>query len=294
MSEIQGQRLTPRLTADGSYTFFSSEFEECFHSHHGAEQEARGKFVEPTGIPERAQRSRLTLLDICYGLGYNSAAALDCIWRVNPDCQVTLVALETDAEVGRVAIANNYLHHWSPKVQTELSQLCTHRQINTPSLNAQLLLGDARHTIQVLAQQGFAADAIFLDPFSPPRCPQLWTIEFLTQVRHCLHPKGTLATYSCSAAVRTGLIAAGFQIGSSTPVGRRTPGTVAALPSNLELPALSAKEIEHLETRAAVPYQDPTLRESNALILERRHRNQAQSALKSTRQWKQQWLSSEL
>ncbi len=291
MSDIQAQHLTPRLTADGSYTFFSSEFGECFHSHHGAEQEARGKFVLPTGLPERAQQDDLTILDICYGLGYNSAAALDCIWQVNPDCRVTLVALETDGAVSEVAIANNYLHHWSQKVQHDLSTLCTERQLRTPTLNAQILIGDARQTIQPLAQGDFMADAIFLDPFSPPHCPQLWTVEFLNQVRHCLQSDGRLATYSCSAAVRSALITAGFQIGASAPVGRRTPGTVAALSCTAALPALSVQELEHLQTRAAIPYRDPELKDTMSLIHERRRQAQQHSALEPTRQWKNRWMS---
>jgi tRNA U34 5-methylaminomethyl-2-thiouridine-forming methyltransferase MnmC len=291
MSDIQAQHLTPRLTADGSYTFFSHEFNECFHSYHGAKQEARGKFVIPTGLPERARQECLTILDICYGLGYNSAAALECIWQVNPDCRVTLVALEVDVGVSEVAIANNYLQHWSPKVQTDLAQLCTEQQINTPTLKAQLFIGDARQTIQPLAQGNFTADAIFLDPFSPPHCPQLWTVDFLTQIRHCLHPNGRLATYSCSAAVRAGLMASGFQIGSSAPVGRRTPGTVAALSTDLTLPSLSLQEAEHMQTRAAVPYRDPTLQDCASAILQRRRQAQQCSALEPTRQWKNRWLA---
>lgn len=294
MSDIQAQHLTPRLTADGSYTFFSHEFGECFHSYHGAKQEAMGKFVVPTGLLERAQQDHLTILDICYGLGYNSAAALDCLWRTNPNCRVTLVALEMDRGVSEVAVANHYLQHWSRKTQDVLSQLCTEHQINASTLSARLLLGDARRTIQALVQENLTADAIFLDPFSPPHCPQLWTVEFLTQVRHCLAPNGRLATYSCAAAVRAGLIAAGFQIGSSAPVGRRTPGTVAALSANSGLPPLSRQEREHLQTRAAVPYQDPALNDHASSILERRCRLQECSALEPTRQWKERWLAAPL
>ena len=44
----------------------------------------------------------------------------------------------------------------------------------------------------------------------------------------CLHVDGLLATYSCTAAVRTALFAADLQIGSTPPARRRSPGTVAA------------------------------------------------------------------
>ena len=44
------KNLTQKLTDDGSYTFFSDEFEELFHSQSGAKQEAQYKFIEPCKI----------------------------------------------------------------------------------------------------------------------------------------------------------------------------------------------------------------------------------------------------
>ena len=286
---MQQQEFTPRVTADGSFTFFSEQFQECFHSHYGARQEAEGKFVGPTRLAVLAQQPRLQLLDICYGLGYNSAAALEQIWQMNPHCQVELWALDVEPAVCVAAIAHQAFQDWSPRVQRYLCQLAQQHQVSSPSLTAQLLIGDARQTIQYLKQQRVQAQAIFLDPFSPPHCPQLWTVEFLTQVCQCLHPQGRLATYSCAAAVRSGLIAAGFEVGASVPVGRRSPGTVAGL-SPVELPPLSRPELEHLQTRAAVPYRDPDLTDPATVIVERRHMEQKTSSLESTKDWKQRWF----
>ena len=285
---MQRQPFTPRVTADGSFTFWSDQFEECFHSHYGAYQEAEGKFVEPTQLASFAQQSTLQLIDICYGLGYNSAAALERIWQVNPQCEVELWALELDPTVCVAAIAHQALARWSPQVQHCLTQLAERHQVVRPELKARLLMGDARQTIQQLGQRHRQAQAIFLDPFSPPRCPQLWTVEFLAQVRRCLHPQGKLATYSCSAAVRSALMAAGLQVGASTPVGRRSPGTIASL-SPGGLPPLSPQELEHLHTRAAVPYRDPSLTDPAAVILERRRLEQQTSPLEATKVWKQRW-----
>ena len=287
---MHGQQFTPRVTADGSFTFFCDQFKECFHSHYGAYQEAQGKFVAPTQLIALAQQPRLQLVDICYGLGYNSAAALAQIWQVNPQCQVTLWALEVDPTVCVAAIAHQALTAWSPRVQQSLIHLAKHHQVDSPGLKAQLLVGDARQTIQHLVQQGIQAQAMFLDPFSPPRCPQLWTMEFCTQVRRCLHPQGRLATYSCAAAVRSGLRLAGLKVGASAPVGRRSPGTIASL-SSRALPPLSPQEWEHLHTRAAVPYRDPSLTDPAAVILERRRLEQQTSPLEATKAWKQRWLS---
>jgi len=282
--------FAPQITEDGSCTFFSEEFQECFHSRSGAKQEAEQKFVQACRLPQLAlERSRLFLLDICYGLGYNSAAALAAIWAVNPNCHVTLMALESDSLVPRSAIAHHLLNPWPATVATLLAQLALQESLVTPQLTAQLWLGDARQTLPNLQQQGFLADAIFLDPFSPPQCPQLWTVEFLRLVAQCLAPTGYLATYSCAAAVRTALQLAGLKIGPSLQVGRRSPGTLAHW-TGRDLTPLSLAEQEHLQTRAAVPYRDPTLTDAAITIKNRRQQEQANSTLEHSRLWKERWL----
>jgi len=281
--------FTPQATADGSFTFFSSEFGETFHSRQGASEEAQFKFVEPTQLRQKAQQSSLRLLDVCYGLGYNTAAALATIWSANPSCCVELIALELDPIVPQAAIAYHLLNPWSTTIAQILKEFAANHQVETTHCKAQLLIGDARKTIQQVHQSGFQADAIFLDPFSPPHCPQLWTIEFLQQVANCLEPMGRLATYSCAASVRTALMAAGLQIGATPPVGRRSPGTIASYPAS-SLPALSSQEQEHLQTRAAIPYRDPHLCDSAASILERRQMEQQVSLLEPTSHWKKRWF----
>lgn len=281
--------LTPQLTADGSFTFFSEEFGELFHSHSGAKQEAEAKFVAPCQLSERASRSQsLCLLDICYGLGYNTAAALAAIWAANPQCQVELVALELDLAVPQQAIAQQLLQEWPPPVPELLAKLAATCQIQAPQLRAKLGMGDGRQELQKLRNSGFQADAIFLDPFSPPKCPQLWTVEFLAMAAQCLKPTGRLVTYSCGAAVRIALQLAGLQVGPTPSVGRRSPGTIAGF-CHQELPPLSEQEREHLQTRAAIPYRDSLLRDSAECILQRRSSEQQASSLEPTSQWKKRW-----
>ena len=278
--------LTPQLTADGSFTFFSPEFGEAFHSHHGARMEAELKFVEPTQLKQKAgQKRSLRLLDVCYGLGYNTATALAAIWEVNPNCEVEVVGLELNPDVPRSAIAHQLLNDWSQPIPEILHSLANSHQVQTDRLQAKLLIGDARKSIQLLQEESFQADAIFLDPFSPPTCPQLWTVEFLERVARCLAQDGKLATYSCAAAVRTALIAAGLKIGSTPPFGRRTPGTVASWDAD-DFPPLSQQEQEHLLTRASIPYRDPYLSDLSDLIHQRRVNEQNASCLESTSHWR--------
>lgn len=275
-------RFVPQLTADGSATFYSDEFGESFHSNFGARQEAELKFIAPTVLEKKAHQPKVRLLDVCYGLGYNTASALAKIWAINPRCYIEVVALEINATVPQSAIAHTLLKDWCEPIPHILTALATKHEVQTDRCHASLPIGDARQTIK-LVQSDWRADAIFLDPFSPPKCPQLWTVEFLKLVASCLSNDGILATYSAAGAVRTALIAAGLHIGSTLPIGRRSPGTIAA---NYELPHLPVLEQEHLLTRAAIPYRDPTLNDLAPVILQRRRDEQQNSHLEPSTRWR--------
>lgn len=282
-------KFSARITQDGSFTFFSSEFGETFHSQSGAKQEAEKKFVEPCQLIAKAQtRDSIKILDICYGLGYNLAAALAAIWQVNPHCYVEVIALECDRAVPSQAIDNGLLDGWRSPIPELLQRLAIAAKVDTPQLKACLWFGDARETIRQVEKLGFLADAIFFDPFSPPKCPQLWTVEFLRIVARCLQTDGRLVTYSCAASVRTALILAELKVGASHSVGRRSPGTVASWKGE-DLMPLSMQEKEHLQTRAAIPYRDPLLADNALTILQRRLDEQQNSSLEPTSRWKKRW-----
>ncbi|WP_017298569.1 tRNA (5-methylaminomethyl-2-thiouridine)(34)-methyltransferase MnmD [Nodosilinea nodulosa] len=281
--------LVVEPTADGSKTMFSEDFGEWFHSRQGAYTEAYTTYVEAVDLASLAQASTLTLLDVCYGLGYNTAAALETILRVNPACRVRLVGLELDPRVPRQAVDDGLIDGWPTPVQDCLADLAATGQAQRPWLEATLLWGDARQRIQELEGVEFQADVIFFDPFSPPHCPELWTVDFVRRVATCLHPQGKLVTYSCAAAVRTAFLLAGLSVGPVNAAGRRWPGTLVQA-SSLGLAPLSAQEQEHLLTRAAVPYRDPTLRDSAAAIRQRRQQEQAVSGLVPTAHWRKRWL----
>ena len=274
-----------QITADGSVTFFSPEFAETFHSSSGARQEAEQKFVMPSGLIPKSQAGQLTILDVCYGLGYNSAAALEAVWAANPLCRVDLLALELDISVAIAAL--DFLSSYSHLVQSHLTILANRQEVSTPQLGGRLAIGDARQTLQKIPKS-WQADVIFLDPFSPPKCPQLWTVEFIALLVQFLKPQGKLVTYSCAAAVRQALIMAGLNIASTPSVGRKSPGTIASF-ATLDFPPLTQSETEYLQTRAAIPYRDAHLKDDAETIIKCRQQEQLSSTLEPTKQWQKRW-----
>ena len=69
--------LHPYPTADGSFSLQSDRFGEAFHNSAGARNEAEAKFAVPAQLERFQDGTPLRVLDVCVGLGYNSAAVLE-------------------------------------------------------------------------------------------------------------------------------------------------------------------------------------------------------------------------
>jgi tRNA U34 5-methylaminomethyl-2-thiouridine-forming methyltransferase MnmC len=81
-----------------------------------------------------------------------------------------------------------------------------------------IIAGDARQT---LPDHTLAADAWFLDGFSPAKNPELWGEGLLAEVGHHTKQGGTAATYTAAGHVRRALAAAGFDVTRVAGYGRK-------------------------------------------------------------------------
>ena len=202
------------VTKDGSITYHNLKFNETYHSISGAKEESVKKFLEPC-IEIIQSKKKINVLDICFGLGYNSAALIDYILNNNLDCNINIIGLEIDEEIlnkikdNRSSGFDNY-----KIIQGKKSE----------KIYIEIKLGDARNLIEKLDQK---FDIVFLDPFSPKKCPELWTKKFFIDIKKKMNEKGILTTYSCAKIVRENLKSAGFKIKDGPCVGRRGPSTIA-------------------------------------------------------------------
>ena len=76
-------------TDDNSTGLYSENVKDIFHSKCGALTEANEKFIEPIKILVQ-RKSELNVLDICFGIGYNSKALLHSY----PQIKINIDALE--------------------------------------------------------------------------------------------------------------------------------------------------------------------------------------------------------
>lgn len=303
-----------RLTADGSPSLWSDAFGQAFHCHSGARREAEAKFMRPAQLQRFPPGSRLVVVEVCVGLGYNTAALLEGV--SDHGLSLDWWGLELDPQPLALALGNpRFRDLWRPQTLTALEQLRDRghwRQAGLESgqnSSGRWWLGDARQQLHNLPPAVWGCcDLVLLDAFSPGQCPQLWTLEFLGHLAALLSPHGRLLTYCSAAAVRHALQRSGLQLASLRPVHEQTErrpaeaaqpgrhwsdGTVAspaALPSDALLRHLDGMEQEHLLTRAAVPYRDPLGNaEPEAIRTRRRLEQERNPALSSTSAWRRRW-----
>ena len=289
--------LSVYRTADGSFSLHSDHFGEAFHNSAGALNEARAKFVQPAELQRFSNGSGLRILDVCLGLGYNTAAVLEALPAAAPNVQWW--GLELDRRPLEQALEQvSFQSLWPAPVLDKLEAIRDHGGWKEPNSQGIQLWGDARATVPKIPEP-VRFDLILLDAFSPQRCPELWSEEFLGALSHRLTPQGRLLTYSRSAAVRASLMRAGLRLFSLLPApGERvgwSSGTLAT-PADSGCPLdgpgwrpLSAMEWEHLETRAAVPFRDPQGNATAEVILERRRLEQEHCGHEPTNAWQRRW-----
>lgn len=62
-------------------------------------------------------------------------------------------------------------------------------------------------------------DAVFLDPFSPLKSPELYSVEFFKTLKVLMKDDGMILTYTSAAPVRSALVEAGFHVGEGPSFG---------------------------------------------------------------------------
>ena len=284
-------------TADGSFSLRSGHFGEAFHNSLGALNEAKAKFSLPAQL-HRFRGLPLSVLDVCLGLGYNSAVVLED--RPEPAPQLQWWGLELDRRPLELALKrSDFQRLWKPAVLQRLEAIRDRDGWSSSDGKGTMLWGDARQTLaHIPSDRRF--DLILLDAFSPGRCPELWSEEFLHALAARLAPGGRLLTYSRAAAIRASLRRAGLDLFSLLPAPGERPGwssgTLAVQPGIKPISdngpgwrAFSQMEEEHLQTRAAIPFRDPCGTDSNGTILQRRCDEQHRCSLEATNAWQRRW-----
>ena len=142
------------------------------------------------------------------------------------------------------------------------------KAVNSPIFNdfvLDLKIEDAR---KELMHDSNRYNLIFLDAFTPAKCPALWSIDFFKVLFEHLEENGKILTYSNSAAVRNAFLNAGFCVGKIyNESSNKYMGTIATKNKNLIKHKLSDYDLGLLKTKAGIYYRDENLTADNDKII---------------------------
>ncbi len=243
------------LTDDGSIGLYNKDLDEIYHSKYGAKKEAFEKFVFPAKIIDNHS---LDILDICYGIGYNTKCALENYKNINSiDC------VEIDGELVKKSPEFEYIPEVNKIIENNLKK---------PNLIS-FYIQDARKFVQNCDKK---YDIIFHDGFAPHKQAVLWSEEFILKLSKLLKPKGIYCTYNHSKPVLNALLKAGLIIGKTD-----CNSTVASFDKTLIKNPLSDFELGALNTKSAITYKDKDLTLSHEEIILKRSKEVASSNLQT-------------
>lgn len=91
-------------TADNSVGMYDKNTKDIFHSVTGALQESYDKFIFPTQFEEFCKtHSCVRVLDICFGIGYNTKSAIYFAKKNNKNIKIKIDALELCEETASIS-----------------------------------------------------------------------------------------------------------------------------------------------------------------------------------------------
>lgn len=186
----------------------------------------------------------------------------------NTGCNYTLISLL------KSFLHNIYYSHLTKRYK---------KALNSPlykDLIFDLKINDARKEI---IKDTNKYNFIFLDAFTPSKCPCLWSIDFFKQLYNHLDDNGMILTYSSSTNIRNAFVNTGFYIGKIyNAIENKFTGTIAVKNKDLIEYELSEYDLGLLKTKAGIFYRDENLTSLNDEIIVRRNLEVENSPLMSS------------
>jgi len=187
---------------DGSTTFWSQNYRDYYHPKAGAYRQAKTLFVEKSELKERLEKGDVKLLDIGFGMGYNTFLASSLAQNLAKH-HLHVSAIDQDRLLLQQSadVVQESLH---VKI---LNALFTCKRYEDSFTTVTFLNSEARYAITLLKE---SFDIIFLDPFLESNNASLVSVDFFTILKTLLKPSGVLVASTSFNAILDGLHVAGF------------------------------------------------------------------------------------
>ena len=195
-------------TLDGSTTIQLTEWNECYHSKHGAIQEAKHVFIK-NGLDLFQNQDSISILEIGFGTGLN--AFITFLETINKE-KVNYVGVEA-YPISQEEIAQmNYVSELDSEMYQEIfDKMHSCDWENQQTITENFLLTKRKLFFQDIEDKN-QFDLIYFDAFGFPLQPELWSEVIFKKMYDALLPKGTLVTYACRSSIKNAMLSVGFSI----------------------------------------------------------------------------------
>ena len=196
------------VTSDGSTTIKLIDWDECYHSKHGAVQESKHVFIA-NGL-SLFENKPIAVLEMGFGTGLN--AFITFLEAEKNKQSIDYVGLEAYPISSDEVQDMNYATTLEAK-DYEMVFL----EMHTVSWGEKRQLSD--HFALTKRQQFFqdiedqeCFDLIYFDVFGFRVQPELWSEEIFRKMYKSLKPNGVLVTYAARGVVKRNMLAVGFKV----------------------------------------------------------------------------------
>ncbi len=195
----------------------SDRFDDPYYSLQNGLEETRHVFLAGNDLPARFVPG-FHIAELGFGTGLNMLTVWSEWEKSGQATPLFFTSFEAfpmaPDDMSRALTAFPELAPWSERFLEEWKG----GTCDLGTLRLEVVEGDARQTLSGWAG---AADAWFLDGFSPAKNPELWGEDLMQQVANHTAKGGTVATYTAAGFVRRGLAEAGFTVSRAPGYGRK-------------------------------------------------------------------------
>lgn len=196
------------ITDDGSTTIRIPDWDENYHSTHGAIQEAKHVFIK-NGLDLFKEQELVAILEIGFGTGLN--AFITFLEAINRHI-IEYVGVEA-YPISQEEIAQmNYVSELDSEMYQEIfDKIHSCDWENQQTITENFLLTKRKQFFQDIEDKN-KFDLIYFDAFGFPLQPELWSEAIFKKMYDALLPKGTLVTYACRSSIKNAMLSVGFSI----------------------------------------------------------------------------------
>ena len=196
------------ITDDGSTTIRIPEWDENYHSTHGAIQEAKHVFIK-NGLDLFQKQDSISILEIGFGTGLN--AFITFLETVNKE-KVNYVGVEAyPISTEEIAQMNYVAELQATQYQAVFDKMHSCDWESQQNITENFILTKRKQFFQDIEDKE-QYDLIYFDAFGFPLQPELWSEAIFKKMYEALLPKGTLVTYACRSSIKNAMLSVGFSI----------------------------------------------------------------------------------